>query len=110
MTSSSEFTHLVAIQTPTPVRDGAGGTSYTWATLVSVWAKPHQLKGQEALQAGREQAVQTVRFKMHSLELDTTWRLQWQGNDYEIVEVDDTEALSEGVVWVTGRAVRKAPS
>lgn len=103
MMTAGEFTDLVSIESKTTTRDSYGSAIETWAESATAWVKPYQSRGEQAVQAGRENATRVVRFKMMWRSIDTTQRIVWRNETYEIHEVDETERL-KGIVWVTARA------
>lgn len=85
----------ITIQVATPVSDGQGGNTVTWATLASEWAKATQLSYDRGLSEGGVRFTVAVRFDMRYCSTHLVGgehQIVWDGNTYTIhsvVENDD---------------------
>ena len=53
MTGPGDLRHLLVLEEPQRVSDGAGGFIESWVTVASVWAAIRTSGGGEAVEAGR---------------------------------------------------------
>jgi len=57
MTVIGKLRHRLRIDYPVDTDDGSGGTTRTWATLATVWARIEPLGASERVEADRIEAV-----------------------------------------------------
>jgi SPP1 family predicted phage head-tail adaptor len=101
---AGDLTERVALQQPTET-NSHGSLTTSYATVRTVWARVISERGQEALQSARTNARENIRVGMrYEDDVVTTWRMQWQGNNYNIVAVDRS-MRQKGELWVTAQAV-----
>lgn len=82
-------------------RDEAGGPASSETDVATVWARVISQKGDEALKAAQQTASRTIRVGLRWREdVETSWLLRWNGDDYDIVDVDRSlRRASE--LWLT---------
>lgn len=98
------MTERVLVQQPTET-NSYGSLTVSYATVRTVWAKVISERGQEALQAARINAKENIRVGMrYEDDVLVTWRIQWQGNSYNIIAVDRS-MRQKGELWLTAQAV-----
>lgn len=57
MTAIGKLRHRLRIDYPVDTDDGSGGTTRTWATLATVWARIEPLSASERVEADRIEAA-----------------------------------------------------
>lgn len=78
----------VTIQTATLASDGGGGSTKTWATLATVFAKVVPKTGRESMDADRVNAVSSFLFVIRNrTDVNETCRFVWGGENYNIRNV-----------------------
>lgn len=80
--------HRVTIQSKTESQDAYGEATYTWATVVTVWAAVEPLTAREFISGRAELQEVTTRIRMRSRD-DVTpeMRCTWNGHTYDIESV-----------------------
>lgn len=85
-----ELDQRVTIQRLSTVSDGQGGSTESWADVVTVWAHARPRSGREVVQFDRvngEHAYMfVIRYRSGIRESD---RLVWQGVNYNIRAIND---------------------
>ena len=75
----------VTMQRTTATPDGAGGTTYAWGDLGTVWANVFTVRTGEAMTEGRMNAAALVVFTVRNRsDLDERDRIVWGGVAYNI--------------------------
>lgn len=77
----------VAILRKTTAQDSVGQPITTWATLTTVWAEASEMRAREFIEAAGRQVEVTTRFRMRYTDLAYEDRLQWDGHQYEPVQI-----------------------
>lgn len=104
---AGELDQEIVIESPATVTDDYGGSSVTWSTFASVWARAFAEKGNEAFETVRLDATQSVRFKLRYLSgVKNTFRIVWRGDNYDIKQVDES-GERKGELWITATAERE---
>ncbi len=82
-----------------------GDLTQSYVDAGTVFATVISQRGNEAFEAARTNARSTVRVGMHyRTDVVTTWRLVWEGNTYNVIDVDRSNRR-DGMLWVTAQAV-----
>ena len=85
--------------------NNSGSLSSEWVDIATVWADIRSQRGDEAFQAARENATETIRIMMrYRADLQATWRIEWAGQQYNILHVDRT-GRRRGEMWLTAQVV-----
>jgi len=74
--------HRIIIQTPGRVSDGAGGSTVTWSTYKTVWARITEARGSEANRAETLHGVANYRIRFRSAAapaVTTDMRVSYSG-------------------------------
>ena len=101
---SGELDQRIILQSPTQTNQH-GAVTKAWVTVASVWAKVISQRGDEAFQAARDNASETLRILVrYRDDVQTSWRLQWYGQDYNISSVDRSQRR-DGKLWLTAKVV-----
>lgn len=72
-----------------PTLDAVGQDDLTWVEVATVWAQRVTLRSAEAVQAA--QISDDVLVELHiryRADVRTTWRLEWDGQAYDITSVE----------------------
>ena len=82
-----------------------GQVEKTYSTEGTVWADVIGAKGSEAIDAARQDAKEAIRVLLRfRSDVDTKWRMIWEGTTYNIVHVDKTNRR-QGELWLTCQSV-----
>lgn len=76
-------------------RDALGGEVITWTDQGDIWAEVTPLRGREYFAAQQVNPEYTTRFRLHYDDAPTitnAWRLEWRGDQYDVLDVIDVEA------------------
>lgn len=101
---SGKLEHEILLQTlqETNVQ---GENKQTWVTIATVWANIISQRGSEAFEAARINARQTLRILIrYRDDVDTSSRIEWQGQQYNIIAVDRTNRR-KGELWITAQVM-----
>lgn len=72
--------------TATP--DAVGQAPINWVDAGTVWAELVPLQGVEVFAAQQVTSEQTIKFRIrYRADVDSTWRLVWQTQNYDITSV-----------------------
>lgn len=94
----------IALQSPTETNDG-GSLSISYKTVATVWGKVISWKGYAALEAARTNAREINRIGIpYRKDVTDKWRVVWNGQAYNIIHVDRSEAR-RGDLWITTQLV-----
>lgn len=94
----------IIIETPTTTND-QGEVEHSWATLATVWARVITSRGEEAIQAARINARETIRVQMrYRSDVTTKQRLTWDSQVFYITAVD-ASMRRKGEMWLTAQLV-----
>ena len=100
---AGEFRDMVALQTPTLVKDNRGGGVYEWSTLANVWAHVKTIsrsdyigfanreRFEEGQMRAHRQFMVTIRYGQ---PVNTKMRLLFRGRDLEIKSVINVDELN----------------
>jgi SPP1 family predicted phage head-tail adaptor len=100
---AGQFRDMVAIQTPTLVKDGRGGGVYNWSTIANVWAHIKTVDrsdyinftNRERFEAGQIRSHKNFIITVRYGQLITTkMRLIYKGRDLEIKSVINVDELN----------------
>jgi SPP1 family predicted phage head-tail adaptor len=101
---SGSLDQQIILQSVTETND-SGEVSLSYATVGTVWAHIISQRGNEAFEAARVNARETLRVLIRFRDdVDNKWRFSWNGQNYNIVNVDRS-MRREGQLWITGQAV-----
>ncbi len=79
----------LTLQKPTTTEDKYGEEQTTWNNYRDVWAGIQKQSGREMFEAGKLAEVDMV-FKIRYLsEIDETWRIQYDGKDFDINHIKE---------------------
>lgn len=85
------------------VTNDHGETSSTWSSQGSEWAEILTARGNEALASAKDNAREVIRLRTrYRADIDTTWRLTWNGQVYYVQAVDRSMSR-EGELWITAQ-------
>lgn len=83
--------------------DEFGAPIEEWVEQGTVSADVIAQRGDESFEAARTEATRLIKVLMRFRDdVTTTWRLQWRGEAYDIVDVDRAERR-KGELWLMGR-------
>ena len=92
----------IVIQSLTETSNG-GSLSRSWSTLATVFGHVMTAKGNEAFQAARVNADETIRVTIrYRADVTTKHRIQWQSQNYDITAVDRS-GRRDGELWLTAQ-------
>ena len=77
----------VAILRKATAQDALGQPITTWSTLATVWAEAQEMRSREFTEANAKQIEITTRFRLRWTDLTYADRLQWDGHQYEPVQL-----------------------
>lgn len=78
----------VTLLQPQPVQDALGQASITWQAVATVWAEVVPLRSAERFAAAAVQQEHTLKIRIRRrTDVAATWRLEYQGNGYDITGV-----------------------
>lgn len=90
----------VALYSVAQAADEAGGIVDTATLVATVWAQVVPQKGEESFKAAQVKASRTIKIRLrHRADVETTWQAEWNGDRYDIVDVDRA-AARDGVLWL----------
>lgn len=94
--------HQILFQKPTS-QNKSGQISTVWVDDGTVWATVTSQRGDEAFEAARTNASETVRVLMrYRPDIDTTFRFVWEGQTYYVTLVDRSKRR-QGELWLTAQ-------
>lgn len=95
---------IVTLQEKTEVNT-SGSIANVWNNVEDIWCDIKTEKGSEAFQSGRLNARALLRIQMRFRpDIDTTHRLVWEGQIYNIIAVDRSHRR-QGELWLTAQGV-----
>ena len=78
----------------------------TYVMVEIVHAKVISQRGSESFEAARMNARETIRLQLrYRDDVQTSWRLIWQGQSYNIIYVDHSSRRNGGL-WITAELSR----
>ncbi len=102
--ASGDYDEIVQLQSKQEINEG-GNLTVGYVTVDSPWAKIISQRGQESLEAARQNARQTIRVKLrHRDDVRIDWRLVWDGQNWNIKYIDNSERR-KGHLWLTCEVV-----
>ena len=82
----------------------SGRLNSGYMTVATVWGHVLSQRGNEALEAARVNARDNIRVCLRfRADVDATWRIEWNGQPYNIVNVDRSNRRL-GWLWLTAQA------
>lgn len=82
-----------------------GSLSRQYIPIDDVWCKIISERGNETFESARQNARATIKILMRFRDdVDATWRIQWDGLNYEAIYVDKS-LRRNGELWVTARTL-----
>lgn len=94
----------VTIQRAVNTTGSGGGVTKTWATVATVWAHVISQRGDESFRAAAERARHTVKVLVrYRAGVTPAMRLVWNGQNYDVVDVDESLRRS-GELWLMATA------
>lgn len=83
--NSGELRHRVELQSATPVANGMGGFTDTWATVVTVWGAVWPVSAAEQVKAGAQTMTATHRIRIRYYEpVRASWRVKFGARYFSI--------------------------
>jgi SPP1 family predicted phage head-tail adaptor len=80
----------------------------SWTTAATVWGYVMESKGNEAFQAARINASDTIRVQVRYRDDSTPkWRLQWNSQNYGITHIDRSDRRN-GYLWLMAKVTGAA--
>lgn len=75
----------------------------TYSTVATVWGKVISQRGNEAFEAARTNATETLRILIrHRDDVTNKWRVSWNDQFYEVINTDRS-MRRKGELWLTAR-------
>lgn len=89
---ASDRQHRIKIKNPRVIEDGYGGMNTSYELHSERWAQvyPPSFKEQQAMGAPVNREQITVELRPADKNIKRDWRLEWQGEVYSILYVDNT--------------------
>lgn len=79
------MTERVKLLEKSATRDAIGGEVITWVEQEEVWAEAEPITGREYFAAQQVEAAADIRFRLrYRDDVDSTWRVEWRGQRYDI--------------------------
>lgn len=84
--------HRIKIFKPVMEKDGYGGMSTEYELLYKRWVQimPPTFREQQAQGAPMSRETLTIKIQPANKDLKRGWRIEWQGEAYNIISVDNT--------------------
>lgn len=87
---SGSMDQRVTLQSRSSTADAAGQDVITWVDVGTVWARRINQRSAEAFEAAQMGDEDVVELHIrHRADVRTTWRLEWNGDAYDITSVSD---------------------
>lgn len=97
---TGQLDQRVTLKSVAETRDDAGGPLAAATDVATVWARVMAQKGDESFRAAQQTASRTIKVLIRFRDdVDTDWLLQWNGDVYDIVDVDRS-ARRDGELWL----------
>lgn len=98
--TSGELDQRIELLSPVEVNN-AGSLEQSYSTVATVFGKVISQRGNESFEAARTNARAAIRVKLrYRSDVTTKWRLNWSGQNYNIVFRDPSERR-QGWLWLT---------
>lgn len=82
----------VTLLQPVPVRNAIGEETTSWQTVGQAWASVEAMPGGEGFDADRREHKRSVRITIrYRPGVRATWRVQHDGDVYEVTDVQEPE-------------------
>ena len=82
-----------------------GQLKQVYSDFQTVWAHVISQRGNEAFEAARVNARQTIRVLLRFREdVDVKWKIRWDSQEYNITAIDRSQRR-EGMLWITCQVV-----
>ena len=78
----------ITFQRKTRIADAMGGAVEAWEDVATVWANVRSNRGQEYLRGERVAAEAEYTFKIRYRSVNETQRIVWDGEAYNITQVE----------------------
>jgi SPP1 family predicted phage head-tail adaptor len=102
---SGKLDQVVTLYSPVNSRSGLGDDILTFVSEGDDWADVISVRGEESFVAARMDARRMIKVKLRFRDdIETTWRVRWDGQDYDIKDVDRSERR-KGELWLMAQAV-----
>lgn len=97
---SGKLDQQVTLQEPTETNVD-GDLTLTYGAAISVWAHVISQRGNEAFEAARTNARNTIRVAIrYRSDVTSKWRVNWNSQAYNITNLDASEKRN-GMLWLT---------
>ena len=101
---AGDLQEQVILKQPTET-NSFGSLTTTYAVVATVFAHVLTQRGDEAFEAARVNAKETIRIKMrYRADVTTKWRVEWRAQNYNITAVDRS-MQRDGELWVTAQVL-----
>lgn len=101
MMQTGKLDQRVIIQALTVTQNDLGESLQSYATLATVWGHVMSQRGQEAFEAARVNARETIRVQVrYRDDVTLKHRIQWQSQTYNIIALDRS-SRRDGYLWLT---------
>jgi SPP1 family predicted phage head-tail adaptor len=102
---AGQLDQRVTFYRPVNTRGGYGDDVLSFTVVNTVWAKVTSQKGDESFEAARMEARRLVKILVRFRDdIEVTWRVSWDGQDYDIKDVDRS-LKRKGELWLMAQAV-----
>jgi len=99
MNSIGKMRHKVEVQAPVNSSDGGGGSTRTWSTVSTRWAKISPKGGNESYRQAQVQETLTLEITIRWLEnIGTNYRLKYGSRIFNIKNLRNIEERSRYIV------------
>lgn len=100
----------IVILRRTAARDSMGGVEVAYETLADVWAKVEFKSGGEVFESSSRKARRSAEFHILYLAgVDNMCRVRFDGEEYDVVSIDEPERRKTLVLHCVGGDVASGP-
>lgn len=86
---SGRLDRRLTLQKPTTTTDDYGEEETTWNDYCEVWGSIQKQSGREMFEAGKLAEIEILFRVRYLSEIDTTWRIQYDGKDFDITHIKE---------------------
>lgn len=86
---SGRLDRRLTLQKPTTTTDDYGEEETTWNDYREVWGSIQKQSGREMFEAGKLAEIEILFRVRYLSEIDTTWRIQYDGKDFDITHIKE---------------------